>query len=130
MKKRACPMRQRIRVTCTPAGHDGHTTGLGAARYLAKTRNFAGTVYSVFQPAEEAWRRQAMIDDGLFFTRFPIDAFYALHNAPWCLYGKMAVRNGAMMAAADRIEITIEGKGGHGGCPQVCLRPRIGTPGM
>ena len=105
-------------------GHDGHTTmGLGAARYLAKTRNFAGTVYSVFQPAEEGMAgAKAMIDDGLF-SRFPIDAFYALHNAPWVPYGKMAVRNGAMMAAADRIEITIEGKGGHGGMPQFVCDP-------
>ena len=67
-------------------GHDGHTTmGPGAARYLAKTRNFAGTVYSVFQPAEEGMAgAKAMIDDGLF-TRFPISAFYALQTRPGCL---------------------------------------------
>ncbi len=105
-------------------GHDGHTTMLlGASRYLAKTRNFAGTVYAVFQPAEEgAAGAKAMMDDGLF-TRFPIHAFYGLHNAPWVPLGSMAVRVGAMMAAADRIEITIEGKGGHGGMPQFVTDP-------
>ena len=105
-------------------GHDGHTTMLlGAARYLAKSRDFAGTVYTVFQPAEEgAAGAKAMMDDGLF-TRFPIDVFYGLHNAPWVPLGSMAVRNGAMMAAADRIEITIEGKGGHGGMPQFVTDP-------
>ena len=105
-------------------GHDGHTTMLlGAARFLAKSRNFAGTVYTVFQPAEEGQAgAKAMMDDGLF-TRFPIDVFYGLHNAPWVPLGSMAVRNGAMMAAADRIEITIEGKGGHGGMPQFVSDP-------
>ena len=105
-------------------GHDGHTTmALGAARYLAATRNFAGTVYCVFQPAEEGQAgARAMIEDGLF-ERFPIDDFYALHNAPWVPYGQMAVRNGAMMAAADRIEIIVEGKAGHGGMPQFVADP-------
>ncbi len=105
-------------------GHDGHTTMLlGAARFLAKSRDFAGTVYAVFQPAEEGMAgAKAMMDDGLF-TRFPIDVFYGLHNAPWVPLGSMAVRNGAMMAAADRIEITIEGKGGHGGMPQFVSDP-------
>jgi amidohydrolase len=105
-------------------GHDGHTTMLlGAARYLAKTRNFSGNVFAVFQPAEEGQAgAQAMLDDGLL-TRFPIHAFYGLHNAPWVPFGKMAVRNGAMMAAADRIDIVIEGKGGHGGMPQFSSDP-------
>ncbi|MGL4233088.1 MAG: amidohydrolase [Casimicrobium sp.] len=105
-------------------GHDGHTTMLlGAAKYLAKTRNFSGNVFCVFQPAEEGQAgAKAMLDDGLL-TRFPIHAFYGLHNAPWVPLGKMAVRNGAMMAAADRIEIVIEGKGGHGGMPQFSADP-------
>jgi amidohydrolase len=105
-------------------GHDGHTTMLlGAAKYLAKTRNFAGTAYAVFQPAEEGEAgAKAMLDDGLM-TRFPMKAMYGLHNAPWVPLGKMAVRNGAMMAAADRFEITIEGKGGHGGMPQFVCDP-------
>jgi amidohydrolase len=105
-------------------GHDGHTTMLlGASKYLAKTRNFAGTAYAVFQPAEEGEAgAKAMLDDGLM-TRFPMKAMYGLHNAPWVPLGKMAVRNGAMMAAADRFEITIEGKGGHGGMPQFVCDP-------
>jgi amidohydrolase len=105
-------------------GHDGHTTMLlGAAKYLAKTRNFAGTAYAVFQPAEEGEAgAKAMLNDGLM-TRFPMKAMYGLHNAPWVPLGKMAVRNGAMMAAADRFEITIEGKGGHGGMPQFVCDP-------
>ena len=105
-------------------GHDGHTTmGLGAARYLAKTRNFAGTVYSVFQPAEEGMAgAKAMIDDGLF-SRFPIDEVYAMHNWPALEPGRIGLNPGPMMAAADRIEITIEGKGGHGGMPQFVCDP-------
>ncbi len=107
-------------------GHDGHTTMLlGAMRYLAKTRNFAGTVYGVFQPAEEgAAGAKAMMDDGLF-TRFPMKTIYGLHNVPWVPLGKMAVRNGAMMAAADQFEIVIEGKGGHGGMPQFVCDPIV-----
>jgi amidohydrolase len=107
-------------------GHDGHTTMLlGAMKYMAKTRNFSGTVYGVFQPAEEGEAgARAMIEDGLF-TRFPMKAMYGLHNAPWVPLGKMAVRNGAMMAAADRFEITIEGKGGHGGMPQFVCDPIV-----
>ncbi|TAG45884.1 MAG: amidohydrolase [Betaproteobacteria bacterium] len=109
-------------------GHDGHTTMLlGAARYLAKTRNFSGNVFCVFQPAEEGQAgAKAMLDDGLL-TRFPIHAFYGLHNAPWVALGTMAVRNGAMMAAADQIEITIEGKGGHGGMPQFSYDPILAS---
>ncbi len=105
-------------------GHDGHTAMLlGASKYLAKTRNFSGNAYAVFQPAEEGEAgAKAMLDDGLM-TRFPMKAMYGLHNAPWVPLGKMAVRNGAMMAAADRFEITIEGKGGHGGMPQFVCDP-------
>ncbi|MFN3630881.1 MAG: M20 aminoacylase family protein [Casimicrobiaceae bacterium] len=105
-------------------GHDGHTTMLlGAVRYLAKTRNFAGTAYAVFQPAEEGQAgAKAMMDDGLFL-RFPMQAIYGLHNAPWVPRGSIAVRNGAMMAAADRLEILIEGRGGHGGMPQFVADP-------
>jgi amidohydrolase len=105
-------------------GHDGHTTMLlGAARYLAATRNFSGTAYCVFQPAEEgAAGAQAMIDDGLF-ERFPMSQIYGLHNMPSIAEGKMAVKPGAMMAAADKIYITIEGKGGHGGFPHLTNDP-------
>jgi hippurate hydrolase len=105
-------------------GHDGHTTMLlGAARYLAKTRDFDGTVHLIFQPGEEGFAgAQAMIDDGLF-ERFPCDAVYAMHNWPALPPGTIAVRPGPMMAAADRITITVEGRGGHGAHPYQTIDP-------
>jgi len=105
-------------------GHDGHTTMLlGAARYLSRTRRFAGTAYLIFQPGEEGYGGgKAMIDDGLF-DRFPADEIYALHNWPGLPPGKIAVRPGPMMAAADRIEIHIEGRGGHGAHPHLAVDP-------
>jgi len=105
-------------------GHDGHTTMLlGAARYLAKTRDFDGTVHLIFQPGEEGHAgAQAMIDDGLF-ERFPCDAVYAMHNWPALPPGTIAVRPGPMMAAADRITITVEGRGGHGAHPYQTIDP-------
>lgn len=105
-------------------GHDGHTTILlGAARYLNETRRFAGTVYLIFQPAEEGLAGgKAMLEDGLF-ERFPADEIYALHNWPSLPPGKIAVRPGPMMAAADRLEITISGRGGHGAHPHMTIDP-------
>ena len=105
-------------------GHDGHTTMLlGAARYLAATRRFDGTVYLIFQPGEEGFAGgKAMVEDGLF-ERFPADEIYALHNWPALPPGKIAVRAGPMMAAADRIEIHIEGRGGHGAHPHLSIDP-------
>jgi len=105
-------------------GHDGHTTMLlGAARYLASTRRFDGTVYLIFQPGEEGFGGgKAMVDDGLF-ERFPADEIYALHNWPALPPGTIAVRPGPMMAAADRIEIHIEGRGGHGAHPHIAVDP-------
>ena len=96
-------------------GHDGHTTMLvGAARYLAETRNFAGDAVLVFQPAEEGrGGANAMIKDGLF-ERFPVGAIYAMHNWPAMQPGTVGINAGPMMAAADRITIEITGKGGHG----------------
>ena len=96
-------------------GHDGHTTMLvGAARYLAETRRFIGDAVLVFQPAEEGrGGAQAMINDGLF-ERFPVQSIYAMHNWPAMQPGTIGINPGPMMAAADRITITIEGKGGHG----------------
>ncbi|MBF6616969.1 MAG: amidohydrolase [Candidimonas sp.] len=96
-------------------GHDGHTAVLlGAARYLAETRNFNGRVVLIFQPAEEGLGgAQAMLDDGLF-DRFPCDAIYGLHNWPGLPPGVIGVNPGPMMAAADHFEIHIEGRGGHG----------------
>jgi amidohydrolase len=105
-------------------GHDGHTTMLlGAARYLASTRRFDGTVFLIFQPGEEGFGGgKAMVDDGLF-ERFPADQIYALHNWPGLPPGQIAVRPGPMMAAADRIEIHIEGRGGHGAHPYLSIDP-------
>lgn len=96
-------------------GHDGHTTILlGAAEYLAATRNFSGRVVLIFQPAEEGLGgAQAMIDDGLF-ERFDCDEIYALHTWPGLPAGTVGVNPGPMMAAADRFDVLIEGRGGHG----------------
>lgn len=107
-------------------GHDGHTTMLlGAARYLAGTRDFDGTVHFIFQPGEEGHAgARAMIDDGLF-TRFPCDAVYAMHNWPSLPVGTIGLADGAMMAAADRFEITITGRGGHGAHPYLAIDPVV-----
>jgi hippurate hydrolase len=107
-------------------GHDGHTTMLlGAAKYLAETRNFDGTVYFVFQPAEEGQGGGLkMVEEGLF-DRFPAQSVYAMHNWPELPMGKAAVRAGPMMAAADRFVITVSGKGGHAALPHHCIDPVV-----
>jgi hippurate hydrolase len=107
-------------------GHDGHTTMLlGAARYLAETRNFAGTVHFVFQPAEEnEGGGRVMVEEGLF-DRFPVDAVFGMHNWPGMPAGKFAVRPGPMMAAFDIFEIAIEGKGAHGAMPHLGIDPVV-----
>src|SRR5688572_32014717 len=99
-------------------GHDGHTAMLlGAARYLAETRNFAGDVAVIFQPAEEGGAgAKEMIDDGLM-DRFAIDQVYGMHNSPGLALGKFAIRPGAYMASMDEIHISIEGLGGHAARP-------------
>ncbi|MEO6564770.1 MAG: M20 aminoacylase family protein [Casimicrobiaceae bacterium] len=105
-------------------GHDGHTTMLlAAARYLHETRNFDGTAYLIFQPGEEGFAgAKAMIEDGLF-ERFPAGEVYALHNWPGLPPGRIGITPGPAMAAADRIEITIDGKGGHGAHPHAAIDP-------
>jgi amidohydrolase len=105
-------------------GHDGHTTMLvGAARYLAETRRFDGSAVLIFQPGEEGFAgAKAMIDDGLF-DRFPVEAVYAMHNWPALPPGVIGVNPGPMMAAADRIEIVVHGKGGHGAHPYLTIDP-------
>ncbi|MGJ4942916.1 M20 aminoacylase family protein [Bradyrhizobium sp. HKCCYLS1011] len=97
-------------------GHDGHTAMLlGAARHLAETRNFDGTVVVIFQPAEEGGAGgKAMIDDGLM-TRWGIQEVYGMHNMPGLPAGHFSLSPGAMLASADAIEIKVTGKGGHGG---------------
>jgi len=105
-------------------GHDGHTVMLvGAARYLAETRQFDGTAVLIFQPGEEGYAgAKAMIDDGLF-ERFPVDAIYAMHNWPQMRPGTVGINTGPMMAAADRITIRITGQGGHGAHAYLTVDP-------
>ncbi|MFZ9335246.1 MAG: M20 aminoacylase family protein [Burkholderiaceae bacterium] len=105
-------------------GHDGHTAMLiGAARYLAETRNFAGTAVLIFQPGEEGYAgARAMMQDGLF-QRFPCDEVYAIHNSPETEAGLIGITPGPMQAAVDKIQITITGKGGHGARPHNCTDP-------
>jgi hippurate hydrolase len=103
-------------------GHDGHTAMLlGAARYLAETRNFAGTAVVIFQPAEEGGAGgKAMVQDGLM-DRFRIEEVYGMHNYPGLPVGEFALRAGPLMAAADRITIEIEGRGGHAARPHISV---------
>ena len=105
-------------------GHDGHTTMLvGAARYLAETRQFDGTAVLIFQPGEEGFAgAKAMIEDGLF-ERFPVQSVYGMHNWPQMKPGTVGVNPGPMMASADRITIEIIGKGGHGAHPYQTVDP-------
>jgi hippurate hydrolase len=100
-------------------GHDGHTAMLlGAARQLARTRRFEGTVHFIFQPAEEGrGGARVMVEQGLF-ERFPCDAVYALHNWPDLPLGQAQTRPGPIMAAADRFDIVLRGRGGHAAQPQ------------
>jgi amidohydrolase len=105
-------------------GHDGHTAMLvGAARYLAETRNFDGTAVVIFQPGEEGFAgAKAMIEDGLF-DRFPVEAVYAMHNWPGLKPGMVGIAPGPLMAAADQITIEVTGKGGHGAHPYLAVDP-------
>ena len=105
-------------------GHDGHTTILlGTAKYLNDTRNFDGTVYLIFQPAEEGYQgARAMMEDGLF-DKYPCDEVYGLHNWPWLEVGKMAVRENEFFAASDSLTIEISGKGGHAAFPHNTIDP-------
>jgi amidohydrolase len=101
-------------------GHDGHTTMLlGAARYLAETRNFDGIVHFVFQPAEEnECGGQRMVEEGLF-DRFPVDSVYGMHNWPGVPVGEFGVRAGPIMAADDKFEITLASRGAHAAMPHL-----------
>lgn len=105
-------------------GHDGHTAILlGAAQYLAETRNFAGTAVFIFQPAEEGLGgARAMIGDGLF-TRFPCDEIYGLHNSPSGMRNRVLLKAGPTMAGADFFDIHIQGRGSHAAKPEASKDP-------
>lgn len=105
-------------------GHDGHTTMLlGAAKYLAETRNFSGTVHFIFQPGEEGCGGAlAMLEDGLF-DRFPCEAIYGMHNRTGMPVGQYAVRTGPVMAGGAFFDIVISGKGSHAARPEAGLDP-------
>jgi amidohydrolase len=107
-------------------GHDGHAAMLlGAAKYLAETRNFAGTVHFIFQPAEEnEGGARVMIEEGVL-DRYPIEAVYGMHNWPGLPAGQFAIRPGPMMAAYDIFEITVVGRGAHGAMPHLGIDPIV-----
>ena len=104
-------------------GHDGHTAMLlGAAKYLAGTQNFEGTVHLIFQPAEEGGGGgRVMVEEGLF-DKFPCDAVFALHNKPGIAVGQIAARPGPLLAASDRWDIHVKGHGTHAAHPELCGR--------
>lgn len=107
-------------------GHDGHTTMLlGAAKYLAKTRNFDGTVHFIFQPGEEGHGGgRVMVEQGLF-DKFPCDAVFAMHNKPGIAVGAMATKAGPLLAATDRYDIHVKGQGVHAAYPHLGVDPFV-----
>jgi amidohydrolase len=107
-------------------GHDGHTAMLlGAARYLAETRNFAGTVHFIFQPAEEnEGGARVMVEEGAL-ERYPVQAIYGMHNWPGLSAGQFAIRPGPMMAAFDIFEIAVQGRGAHAAMPHLGVDPVV-----
>jgi hippurate hydrolase len=105
-------------------GHDGHTSMLlGAAKYLAETKQFDGTVVFIFQPAEEGGAGgQRMVQEGLF-SRFPVDSVYAVHNDPGAKFGEIQAVAGPVLAAADMLDIRVRGRGGHAARPHLAIDP-------
>ncbi|KQP51949.1 M20 aminoacylase family protein [Methylobacterium sp. Leaf108] len=119
---RDLPYRSTVEGRMHACGHDGHTAMLlGAARYLAETRDFDGTAVLIFQPAEEGGGGgEAMVRDGLM-ERFGVDTVYGMHNIPGLALGSFAIRPGPIMASTDRFTITIDGRGGHAALPHLAI---------
>ena len=122
------PYRSTVPGKMHACGHDGHTAMLlGAARYLAETRDFDGTAILIFQPAEEGGGGgREMCKDGLM-ERFGVQEVYGMHNMPGLPIGSFAVRSGPMMAAADRFQIILEGRGGHAAKPNDTIDPVVAS---
>ncbi len=121
-----CDVQSKVPGKSHMCGHDGHMTMLlGAAQYLASTRNFKGTLHLIFEPAEEtSGGAQTMLDEGVL-ERFPMDYMFGMHNTPGLKPGKIYLHSGGSLSAADIMTIKLTGKGGHGSMPHDAKDPVV-----